>query len=89
MMRARRLLRIAGAELLSWYLILLAFTFYPYCHPGWEREGAVCYIGQTDFGWLYHDVYWASFMALPFAGAVLIVWALSEVAAWVRRRHAA
>ena len=85
----RRVLRITGAVAVSWYAVLAAFTLYPYCHPGWEPEGAVCYLGWTDYGWLYHQIYWASFLGLPIAVTVVAAWVTVEVVAWIGRRHAA
>lgn len=80
------LLRAGAAGVVVWYLALLAFQFYPYCTPGSDPSGATCYWGHTDFGVLYHNVFYFSIsFGILIAAVVLVMWARVE---WLHRHRA-
>ena len=72
--------RAIAALVVVWYTAIVVFTFYPYCNPGWELPEAVCYVGNTDYGHAYHNIYWLTYGIGIFpALAILIAWGIVEV----------
>jgi hypothetical protein len=78
--RTYRLLRATVFFLVTWYVLLIAFSLlYPYCSPGEEPIFAVCYLGDINLGPLYHYICWISFlwavpMHLAIGAAFLYSW---------------
>ena len=71
--------RAIAALVVVWYVAIVSFTFYPYCNPGWEPPEAVCYVGDTDYGLAYHNIYWLTYgIGLFPALAILIAWGIVE-----------
>jgi hypothetical protein len=66
-------LRALGVVLGISYLAFLALAWLmPACEPGFEVTGAICFIGERDYGFQYHLLFWLSVKAM-FLGTLGLV----------------